>query len=512
MCCIARTQRNAGACDWERGELPNPGVQATLLYVVPLAAMAASIFCMTNPVLFDADLIRRCDRAGPRYTSYPTAVQFSNAFGEEAYRQIAIESNERTPGQPLSVYVHVPFCASPCFYCGCNRVITRSRDRAAAYIARLRSEIELQAELFSRTRSVDQLHFGGGTPTFLEIEQLASLLGHLGNNFSLAAPADREYSIEIDPRTVTPESVRALAQLGFNRMSLGVQDFDPDVQAAVNRVQSKEQTLQVTDAAREAGVRSISFDLIYGLPRQTLEGFARTLDAVIDARPERLAVYAYAHMPQLFKAQKRISPDELPTPDMRLRLLGLTVERLTAAGYVYIGMDHFALPNDELVHDELVHAKRRRSLQRNFQGYSTHADQDLIGLGVSAIGKVGDSYSQNFKALPDYYAAIDAGHLPVQRGVRLTADDVIRRDVIQELMCHEMIDCAAIGRRYGVDFKRYFSQELERLQELQALGLTYVRTGCIGLTLAGRLLMRTVAMVFDAYNVQRPAETYSKVV
>lgn len=416
-------------------------------------------------------------------------------------------SNERTPGQPLSLYVHIPFCASPCFYCGCNRVITRSHDRAAAYVERLKSEIVLQSELFSRTRPVDQLHFGGGTPTFLDENELASLLDHLGKHFSLATEEHREYSIEIDPRTVTPESVRALAKLGFNRMSLGVQDFDPDVQVAVNRLQSKEQTLQVTEAAREAGVRSISFDLIYGLPRQTPEGFARTLDAVIDARPDRLAVYAYAHMPRLFKAQRRILTDQLPTPDQRLRLLGLTVERLTAAGYVYIGMDHFALPEDEL-----VRAKRNRSLQRNFQGYSTHADQDLIGLGVSAISKVGDSYSQNFKSLPEYYAAIDAGHLPVQRGILLTEDDQIRRAVIQELMCHELIDCAAMSARLDIDFKRYFRRELERLQELQALGLTYVKNGCIGLTLAGRLLMRTVAMVFDAYNVPRAAETFSKVV
>ncbi len=462
---------------------------------------------MNDTVLFDADLIRRCDCAGPRYTSYPTAVQFTNAFGEDAYRKVAMSSNERTPGQPLSVYVHVPFCASPCFYCGCNRVITRSHERATAYVERLKSEIVLQSELFSRTRAIDQLHFGGGTPTFLHVEELGSILEHLGRHFSLAAAENREYSIEIDPRTVTPESIRALAQLGFNRMSLGVQDFDPTVQIAVNRLQSKEQTLRVTEAAREAGVRSISYDLIYGLPRQTLEGFGRTLDAVIDARPDRLAVYAYAHMPRLFKAQKRILANELPNAEMRLRLLGLTVERLTAAGYVYIGMDHFALPDDEL-----VRAKQKRSLQRNFQGYSTHADQDLIGLGVSAIGKVGDSYSQNFKSLPDYYAALDAGHLPVQRGILLTEDDRIRRAVIQELMCHELIDCAGIGRRFGIDFKRYFSREIERLQEFQALGLTYVRNGCIGLTLPGRLLMRTVAMAFDAYNVPRPAEVFSKVV
>jgi oxygen-independent coproporphyrinogen III oxidase len=462
---------------------------------------------MTGAVLFDADLIRRCDCAGPRYTSYPTAVQFSNAFAEDSYRRTAMTSNERTPGQPLSVYVHVPFCASPCFYCGCNRVITRSHDRAAAYLEPLMREIELQSELFSRTRHIDQLHFGGGTPTFLSSDEIGSVLEHLGRNFSLADATTREYSIEIDPRTVTPEAVRALVHLGFNRMSLGVQDFDADVQAAVNRIQSKDQTLRVTESAREAGVRSISYDLIYGLPRQTLAGFERTLDAVIDAHPDRLAVYAYAHMPRLFKAQRRIAPADLPTAELRLRLLGLTVQRLTEAGYVYIGMDHFALPGDEL-----ALAKQKRSLHRNFQGYSTHADEDLIGLGVSAIGKVGDSYTQNFRALPDYYAAIDAGHLPIQRGIELTEDDRIRRAVIQELMCHELVDPVAIGTQFHIDFKRYFSRELERLQELQALGLTHVENGCIGLTRAGRLLMRTVAMTFDAYHVPKATEAFSKVV
>jgi oxygen-independent coproporphyrinogen-3 oxidase len=289
--------------------------------------------------------------------------------------------------------------------------------------------------------------------------------------------------------------------MGFDRMSLGVQDFDPAVQIAVNRIQSREETVRVAEAARAAGVRSLSFDLIYGLPRQTLEGFSRTLSAVLDARPDRLAVYAYAHMPRVFKAQKHIKAGELPSPDLRLRLLELTVSALTGAGYVYIGMDHFALPDDEL-----VRAKKAGTLQRNFQGYSTHADQDLIGLGVSSIGKVGQTYSQNFKSLPDYYAAVEAGYLPVQRGIQLTDDDVIRRSVIQQLMCHECIDCAAIGRAFGIDFKRYFSVELERLQELQGMGLVYVERGCIRITDVGRLLMRRVAMVFDAYLAPRTAE------
>jgi oxygen-independent coproporphyrinogen III oxidase len=460
-----------------------------------------------NAVLFDADLIRRCDCSGPRYTSYPTAVQFTNAVDEEAYRQVALASNIGTAVLPLSLYVHVPFCASPCFYCGCTRIITRSPDRAQAYLARLHREIELQSALFDRSRKVEQLHFGGGTPTFLQTSDLAALMEYLGRHFSLLDSQTREFSIEIDPRTVTPEAVHALAAMGFNRMSLGVQDFDPDVQHAVNRIQPEADTLRVVEAARHAGVQSLSFDLIYGLPRQTLESFERTLAAVVKARPERLAVYAYAHMPRMFKAQQRIKAEELPSPETRLQLLGLTVARLTAAGYEYIGMDHFALPTDEL-----VRAKRERSLQRNFQGYSTHADADLIGLGLSSIGKVGDAYVQNFKTLPEYYAALDSGRLPVQRGVKLTKDDLIRRAVIQELMCHELIDCAAIGARFDIDFKRYFSRELERLQELQALGLTYVRSGCIGVTEAGRLLMRTVAMVFDAYRAPRTTEVYSKVI
>lgn len=477
-----------------------------MFYVVSGWGGAGSIFRMST-LEFDADLIRRCDVSGPRYTSYPTAVQFTSAFGSDAYRRTALASSESSPFSPLSLYVHVPFCASPCLYCGCNRIITRNPDRAREYVSKLKREIELQAELFPRTRPVDQLHFGGGTPTFLEMDELASLMEHLATCFQFAEPANREYSIEIDPRTVTPDDVKALAGMGFDRMSLGVQDFDPAVQVAVNRVQSKEETLRVAEAARAAGVRSLSFDLIYGLPRQTLEGFSRTLSAVLDARPDRLAVYAYAHMPRIFKAQKHIKAEELPSPEQRLQLLGLTVSALTQAGYVYIGMDHFALPDDEL-----VHAKNAGTLQRNFQGYSTHADQDLVGLGVSSIGKVGLTYSQNFKSLSDYYAAVDAGHLPVQRGIRLAEDDVIRRAVIQQLMCHESIDCAAIGRTFGIDFKRYFRVELERLQELQGMGLVYVHRGCIRITEAGRLLMRRVAMVFDAYLAPRTAESYSKVI
>jgi oxygen-independent coproporphyrinogen III oxidase len=455
---------------------------------------------------FDPELIRRYDGHGPRYTSYPTAVQFSPGFDDAAYREAALAPHRAD--RPLSLYVHIPFCASPCFYCACNRIITRSSDRAQAYLTRLHREIERKAELFARARPVEQLHFGGGTPTFLSVPDLAGLIDRIRGHFSLSDGPAREYSIEIDPRTVTPQSIHELASLGFNRMSLGIQDFDEAVQHAINRVQGVEETLRIVAAARDAGVASLSFDLIYGLPRQTLAGFEKTLRTVIQARPDRLAVYGYAHLPQVFKAQRRLSAAALPAPDTRLQLLGLTIEQLTQAGYVYIGMDHFALPEDELVRAKLNH-----TLHRNFQGYSTRADCDLVGLGVSAISSLGAAYAQNYKRLNDYYAAIDSGRLAIERGIRLSPDDRLRRAVIQDLMCQERVDCAAIGRRFRIDFKRYFRAELERLQELQADGLTYVRDGSIGITEAGRLLIRNVAMVFDAYAApEANAKTYSRVI
>jgi len=457
---------------------------------------------------FDADLIRRYDCFGPRYTSYPTAVQFRSDFDAEAYRNAALENARASATNPLSLYVHVPFCASPCFYCACNRIITRSSDRARAYLARLYEEIKLQAALFGRTRSIEQLHFGGGTPTFLPMNHLADLMTKLARHFSLNDSPGREYSIEIDPRTVAPESVRVLADLGFNRMSLGVQDFDPSVQLAVNRVQSAADTLRVVDAARSACFNSISFDLIYGLPRQTPSSFERTLQTVLEARPDRLAVYAYAHMPHVFKAQRRLKSEELPSANARLDLLALTIGTLTDAGYVYIGMDHFALPGDEL-----VRAKEQRTLHRNFQGYSTHADCDLVGLGVSAIGRVGDSYVQNFKQLPEYYAAIDAGRLAVHRGITLTHDDCVRRAVIQEIMCHERVDFASIDRRFGIHFVDYFAAELQRLRPFESDGLIELHPNEICVTDVGRLLMRNVAMAFDAYvDLKASVPIYSKAI
>jgi len=449
---------------------------------------------METSVEFDADLVRRYDRPGPRYTSYPTAVQFHDGFREAEYRAAAAKTNGKTPPAPLSLYIHVPFCASPCFYCGCTKIITRSREQAESYLTRLYREIELQAELFDRNRTVDQLHFGGGTPTFLNPWQLEDLLKKLDWHFTLRKDDAREFSIEIDPRTCEPDTVDLLARAGVNRMSLGIQDFDPEVQQAVNRIQSPEQTFALMDRARRAGYKSVSVDLIYGLPKQNRQRFDRTLDEVIAAKPDRLAVYSYAHLPHMFKPQKRINPADLPSGAEKLALLGLTMEKLTSAGYVYIGMDHFALPDDEL-----AVALRQGSLHRNFQGYSTHADCDLVALGVSSIGKLGDTYAQNYKTLHDYYQAIDAGHLAVHRGLALNDDDRLRRSVIQSIMCRARVEFADVDAAWGIRFEDYFARELEALKPLLADGLLVMRERGFELTPIGRLLMRNVAMCFDAY-------------
>ncbi len=448
---------------------------------------------LSTETIFDADLVRRYDRPGPRYTSYPTAVQFHAGFGPADYEAAARASNG--PGaKPLSIYMHVPFCESPCFYCGCNKIITRDHGRARPYLDHLKLEIERQGALFDRGRLVDQLHFGGGTPTFLSDAELAEVLEHLGRHFTLRTDPDREYSIEIDPRTVSVARLDVLSKLGLNRVSLGVQDFDPNVQDAVNRVQSVEDTLALIRRARELPIDSVSIDLIYGLPRQSRQSFAKTLDIVIAARPDRIAAYSYAHLPHLFKPQRQIKQADLITPAEKLGLLGLTVETLTGAGYVYSGMDHFALPTDEL-----VRAQADGTLQRNFQGYSTRAECDLVALGVSSISKVGDTYAQNSKALPEYYKRINDGGLAIERGVKLDAEDRLRRDVIQQLMCATRLDFAAIDRRHGIRFEEHFAAELERLKPLEADDLVRQEGRALRITARGRLLMRNVAMVFDAH-------------
>ena len=448
----------------------------------------------SRQIAFDAGLLRRYDRPGPRYTSYPTAPQFNADFGEAALREVARASNEDPIPRPLSLYVHVPFCFSPCFYCGCNRIITRDLSRGRAYLERLEREIALMAPLFDRDREVIQLHFGGGTPNFLDAAQLCGVVETLRGAFRFADSDDRDISVELDPRFCNPADMPVLAAAGFNRTSLGVQDFDPKVQDAVNRIQSVEETRAIVDACRGAGMRSVNIDLIYGLPGQSLDGFRRTLDTVVAMRPDRLAVYSYAHLPHIFKPQKQIDDALLPDPDTKLALLQAAVEQLTAAGYVYIGMDHFALPDDEL-----AVAQARGGLHRNFMGYTTHADSDLVGLGVSAISHIGNSFSQNPRDLPSWEIALDEGRLPVFRGMRMDEDDEIRADLVQSLMCQGEVRVRAFQERHGIGFAEYFADDLQRLWPLADDGLVEVGPEAIRATPRGRLLLRNIAMCFDRY-------------
>ena len=461
---------------------------------------------MQDDLLFDRPLVEKYDRPGPRYTSYPTAPQFHAAFAEDDYRAAAERSNRAETPKSLSVYVHIPFCKSLCYYCACNKIITHNTERAAEYLEWLKQEIRVQGALFDESRRMTQLHLGGGTPTYLSNAQLGELMAALDEAFHFAPPAEREFSLEVDPRTVTPEQIHELHDLGFNRLSFGVQDFDREVQEAVNRLQSEEQVVELVQAARDAGFASVSVDLIYGLPRQTVASFDATLTKIIALQPDRIASYSYAHLPELFKAQRLIRPEDMPPPERKLELLELTIRRLTAAGYVYIGMDHFALPDDEL-----SLARENGTLQRNFQGYSTHADCDMIALGITSIGKVGDTYSQNVKETAQYQHRLEEGRLPVFRGYRLNADDRLRRDVINALMCHNRIDFAAIEAAHGIVFRDYFADALAQLQEMADDGLLAIREGEIEVLPAGRLMMRNAAMAFDAYL--KPEENrYSRTV
>ncbi len=443
---------------------------------------------------FDRSLVAKYDVNGPRYTSYPTAPHFRDDFGETDLRRAIQASNEDPIPRDLSVYVHVPFCLSPCFYCGCARLITRDRGKAGGYLARLYREIEAVAGLFARDRSLAQLHFGGGTPNFLDADQLVELIDTLGRHFTFSRRPEREFGVEIDPRFCDGDYVRRIAAAGINRLSIGVQDFDAEVQRAINRVQGVDETREILEAARDAGIRSVNLDLIYGLPKQTPDSFARTLKQVVALRPERIAAYGYAHLPERFPAQRQIDKYDLPDADTRLGLLQLAVETLTGAGYRYIGVDHFALPGDDL-----SLASEAGTLQRNFQGYSTHAACDLIGVGMSAISHVGATFSQNRKDLPGYYGAIDQGHLPVARGLHLGEDDGLRADAIQQIMCAGVLDIPAFEVRHLVYFERYFRSSLERLQPLAADGLVECTPERIVVTPRGQFLLRNIAMCFDAY-------------
>ncbi len=457
---------------------------------------------------FDRELLTRYDRPGPRYTSYPTAPQFDSRFDESAFREQALATNADLIPRQLSLYLHVPYCFSPCFYCGCNRIITRDTSRAEPYVERLLRQIESVASLFDRDREVVQIHLGGGTPNFLRPHHLRQLFGSLARHFSFSSDAHRDFSIEIDPRFIQPGDIEAYADIGLNRASLGVQDFDPEVQRAVNRVQSVEQTLDVIERCRASGFRSVNVDLIYGLPKQTLAGFSRTLDTVLAARPDRLAIYGYAHMPSMFKAQRQIEQSDLPDAATRLALLQAAIEKLSAAGYRYIGMDHFALPEDDL-----SLAQEAGKLHRNFMGYTTHADCDLIGLGVSAISHVGDSFSQGPRDLASWEISVDQGHIPVWRGLRMSGDDVIRADVIQQLMCQGEIDIGRIEHRYDIDFHEYFAVAVAGLRALEADGLLTLDARRVSATSRGRLLLRIIAMCFDNYLSQAEAvPRYSRVI
>ncbi len=464
------------------------------------AAAAAATYA---PIHFDARLLGRYDVNGPRYTSYPTALQFRDDFDASDYARAAAQS-KRT-GKPLSLYVHIPFCDTVCFYCACTKVVTHNRAHADAYVARLHTEMARQASLMGAGRALTQMHWGGGTPTFLSLEQIASLIDTISRQFVMTPDDSAEYSIEIDPRSAGPASIRALRALGFNRLSIGVQDFDPRVQQAIHRVQPRALVEAALDAARSCGFRSVNFDLIYGLPHQTPESFSNTLDAVIEMAPERLSVFSYAHLPQQFKMQ-RCLPDALPNGPQKLALLQTIIARLSAAGYVYIGMDHFARPDDEL-----ALAQAAGTLHRNFQGYSTRADCDLVGVGMSAIGRVGDSYAQNAKTLKTYYEAIDAGGLAIARGVRLDKDDHIRRDVISRLMCHMSLDFAAVGQAHDIDFVAYFANELGELADLAADALVAIDARGLRILPAGRLLVRVVAQVFDRYRRSAASTRCAKV-
>ena len=445
-------------------------------------------------VEFDAALIARLGKSGPRYTSYPTADRFGDSFGYRDFLHAVADRRTRAGVRPLSLYLHIPFCDTVCYYCACNKIVTRKRDKAATYLAYLKREVEMQGRLFAGMNEVEQLHVGGGTPTYLSDAQMGELMDHLRRCFRFAGDAAGEYAIEVDPRTVSPERVHSLRRQGFNRISLGVQDFDGEVQKAVNRIQPEEETRAIIGAARDAGFRSVSIDLIYGLPKQTPATMAATLDKVIAADPDRIAVYHYAHMPQLFKPQRRILDADMPDSDTKLQLLQLCIERLDRAGYVYIGMDHFAKPGDDL-----ALAQRQGRLQRNFQGYSTHADADLVSCGVSAISAVGATYSQNAKTLDGYYDALDRNELPVARGVRLSMDDVLRRTVIQKLMCQFELSIAALEQAFPIVFRRYFGRELEALAGLERDGLVSVGEEWVSVSMKGRLLIRNICMVFDRY-------------
>ena len=460
---------------------------------------------MLDAIRWDPQLIHRYDCAGPRYTSYPTAVQLNDQIGEFEYLQALRESRKAL--RPLSLYVHIPFCANICYYCACNKVITKDRGRAQAYLRSLEHEISIAARHINRKQTVQQLHFGGGTPTFLSHDELRQLMQCLRQHFQLLDDDSGDYSIEIDPREADWSTMGLLRELGFNRVSLGVQDLDPQVQRAINRLQTLEQTRAVLEAARTLQFRSVNIDLIYGLPKQNPESFARTVDEIIKLQPDRLSVFNYAHLPERFMPQRRINASDLPSPVAKLTMLQNSIEQLTAAGYRYIGMDHFALPDDEL-----ASAQEDGNLQRNFQGYTTHGHCDLIGLGVSAISQVGDLYCQNNNDINQYQNSLEHGHLPTLRGLHCNQDDRIRRAVIQQLICAFCLDFASIESRFDIDFAVYFADCWPALETMASDQLLSLSPEGIDILPAGRLLVRSVCMLFDHYLDPQNQQQFSRII
>ena len=459
---------------------------------------------LVKSLLWNESLIRRYDRSGPRYTSYPTAVEFQEPFELETVERVAAASRES--GKPLSLYVHIPFCARLCYYCACNKVVTKRREKSPPYLARLDREAAMQSALFGGERAIEQLHFGGGTPTFFSPDELRQLMTTLRRHFNIYDDGRGDYSIEIDPRELQAQTLSTLREIGFNRISLGVQDFDPKVQKAVNRIQPFELTAGVLEEARTLGFGSINLDLIYGLPFQTLESFSGTLDQVLTLRPDRLSVFNYAHLPSRFMPQRRIQTNTLPSPAEKLAIFEHTIERLLGAGYQYIGMDHFALPDDPL-----AQAQRAGKLHRNFQGYTTHGHCDLVSLGVSAIGQTEAAYFQNHHDQQAYEQAIDEGKLAIKRGVCLNRDDRIRRDLIMRLICQFQLDIAAFEQQWSIDWADYFETEIGLLKTMAADGLLVADDQRLQVLPPGRLLIRVICQVFDRYRQESTRQGFSRI-
>ncbi len=454
----------------------------------------------------NTDLVKKYDRPGPRYTSYPTAPQFNESFTESDFIDELIKTNNAENQPDLSLYYHIPFCDTLCYFCGCNMIVSRNRERISKYLGYLKNEIDLFRTYVRPGRKVAQLHWGGGTPTHLNPDEIKELGSYIKENFEFKE--DAENSCEIDPRELTREHLEALREIGFNRISMGVQDFNEKVQKAVNRIQPEDMTRQVIQWVRELGYHSFNLDLIYGLPFQTVGEFEKTVDTIIDISPDRIALFNYAHVPWMKKHMALIKPEDLPTPEEKLQILKMSVAKLTDAGYVFIGMDHFAKPEDDL-----SKALKEKRLYRNFQGYSTNAGTDLYAMGITSISQFGDIYAQNVKTEKEYFDKLDNGSIPTYKGYKMNDDDKLRKDVIMKVMCDFELDFAEIENKYGIEFEKYFAWGLDNLKEMIDDGLVQIENRKLTVNEMGRLLIRNVAINFDGF-IERKEDTakYSRTV